>query len=120
MRTILVATFVSICSAAQAFTTWVTPFGFVGPGDEAWCVVTNLDKKATFTNVQLIDASGLEITQVLAGCTDTLTPGFTCVNAATITASAQCNVVTGTSKVRVALEIVDGSGHPRVLVPATK
>jgi hypothetical protein len=121
MRTILVATLVLVCSVAQALTTWITPFVFIGVGDALICEVTDLDKKPTFANVQLIDASGLGIAPKESTCGQSLNPGVTCFNAGDVNVSAQCNVITGTSKVRVALEVVDvTSGSPRVVVPATK
>ena len=59
MRLTLVVAFVLLCTTTHAFTNWATPFIFPGSIDGLLCTVTNLDKKPTFVNAQLLLRTGV-------------------------------------------------------------
>ena len=63
MRTILaMSVVVGLTCGAEAMTKWVTPFAVLGGNDSVRCIITNVDKKAQFVVVEVLDAVGNIIT----------------------------------------------------------
>ena len=110
-----------LASSAGA-ATLSTPLVIVNSTDFALCIATNVGKSDANVTVELKSGSGAVQAPSVASCGTTpatLAPGAYCFNRYAQATDGYC-VVSGTGKIRAALEVFDSGFNVKTLIGATK
>jgi len=109
-------------STAEGSTILVTPIAFAA-NQQVQCVVTNFDTKPAVITAQMFSQVPALLTPYFDSCDGVPIPsGASCsINVYPVEVYALCRVVSSSSKVKAALEVIDiDTGKLTIMFPAAK